>query len=131
MYAIIRQGGKQYKISAGDEIVCEKISGSQGEAVTFDKVLLVSDDEKTVVIPEELAKYEIKAELLRNFSEDKVLVFKYKAKKGYRQKNGHRQQKTRIKIISIEAGKSKTKKTTTAKKTPKAGDKGPAETKAS
>ncbi|MDP1809187.1 MAG: 50S ribosomal protein L21, partial [Actinomycetota bacterium] len=55
MYAIIRQGGKQYRISAGDEIVCEKVNGSQGEAVRFDKVLLVSDDDKTVVAADDLA----------------------------------------------------------------------------
>ena len=113
MYAIIRQGGKQYRVAAGDEIVCEKVGGNKGDAVRFDKVLLVGDDDKTLVGHDDLAKYDIKAELVENFSEDKVLVFKYKAKKGYRQKNGHRQQKSRIKIVSIGAAKAPGKKTAT------------------
>ena len=110
MYAIIRQGGKQYRIAAGDEIVCEKVKGDQGEAVRFDKVLLVSDGDKTIVMPNELAKYDVTGEIVKHFADDKVLVFKYKAKKGYRQKTGHRQQKSRIKIMAIGSSKAPAKK---------------------
>lgn len=106
MYAIIRQGGRQYRVSEGDQIVCEKVNASQGEVVRFDKVLLVGEGDKTIVAADDLAKYDIKAELVENFSEDKIVVFKYKAKKGYRQKNGHRQQKSRIKVVSIGTGKT-------------------------
>jgi len=120
MYAIIRQGGKQYRVAAGDEIVCEKVGGNKGDAVRFDKVLLVGDGDKTLVAKDDLAKYDIKAELVENFSEDKVLVFKYKAKKGYRQKNGHRQQKSRIKIVAIGTAKAPAKKTATAEEPEKA-----------
>ena len=116
MYAIVRQGGKQYRIAAGDEIVCERMKGDRGDSVRFDKLLLISDADKTIVIPAELAKYRVDAELVANFVDDKVLVFKYKPKKGYMRLTGHRQQKSRVKILSISAGKAAAKTSEAAKK---------------
>lgn len=110
MYAIVRQCGKQYRVSEGDEVVCDRVKGNIGDKVGFDKLLLVSDEDKTIVAPDELAKYRIEAELIENFLDDKILVFKYKAKKGYRRTTGHRQFKSRLKVVSIGAGKPATKK---------------------
>lgn len=108
MYAIVRQSGKQYRISAGDELVCDRIKGKVGEPVVFDKILLISDGGDNIVGSGDLDKYQIQAELVENFIDDKINVFKYKAKKGYRKLTGHRQQKSRIRIDSIDkAGKQK------------------------
>ncbi len=128
MYAIILQGGKQYRIAAGDEIVCDKVKGEPGDAVRFDKVLLVSDGDKTLVQPDDLAKYDVTGEIVGHFADDKVLVFKYKAKKGYRQKNGHRQQKSHIKITAIGSSKAPAKKAEAVKESPKAATKEKAKT---
>ena len=110
MYAIVRQCGKQYRVSVGDEVVCDRVKGNVGDTVGFDKLLLVSDEDKTIVAPDELAKYHIEAELIENFLDDKILVFKYKAKKGYRRTTGHRQFKSRLKVVSLGAGKIVAKK---------------------
>ncbi len=108
MYAIVRQSGKQYRISVGDELVCDRIKGKVGAPVVFDKILLISDGGNNIVGSGDLAKYQIEAELIENFIDDKINVFKYKAKKGYRKLTGHRQQKSRIRIDSIgKAGKKK------------------------
>ncbi len=110
MYAIVRQGGKQYRVAAGDELVCDRVRGEVGEPFVFEKHLLISDDGQTVVTDEQLAEYSIKAELVEHFDDKKVLVFKYKAKKGYRRTHGHRQAKSRVKILAIEkAGKTAAK----------------------
>ena len=82
MYAVIKTGGKQYKVSVDDEIFVEKLEGEAGSQVTFDEVLAVSDDKG---------------------KNKKVIVSKYKAKKGYRRKNGHRQPYTRVLIKAINA----------------------------
>ncbi len=110
MYAIIRQGGKQFRIAAGDEIVIDRIKADVGKPVVFDKHLLINDGGTTLVRDEDIAKYAIEAELVDNFSDDKVLVFKYRARKGYRRTRGHRQRKSRVKILAIEKGKSAVKK---------------------
>lgn len=104
MYAIISQGGKQYRVAAGDEIVCDRVKGSVGGPVSFERLLLVSDGENIIAADSELAKYGVQAELVENFNDDKVLVFKYRAKKGYRRTHGHRQQRSRIKILAVGPG---------------------------
>ena len=110
MYAIVRQGGKQYRVAAGDELVCDRVRGEVGEPFVFEKHLLISDDGQTVVTDEQLAEYSIKAELVEHFDDKKVLVFKYKPKKGYRRTHGHRQAKSRVKVLVIEkAGKTAAK----------------------
>ncbi|KYD11236.1 MAG: 50S ribosomal protein L21 [Caldibacillus debilis] len=102
MYAIIETGGKQYKVEEGREIVVEKLDAGEGETVTFDKVLLVKGDSLKVGNPYvEGAKVTGKVE--KHGRAKKIIVFKYKPKKNYRKKQGHRQPFTRIRIEKIEA----------------------------
>ncbi len=99
MYAIIRTGGKQYKVEAGDEVLVEKLDAEVGTEVAFD-VLMLGGDKVKVGTP--LVKgVSAKAEVLEHGKGDKVIVFKYKPKKNIRKKQGHRQPYTKVKIISI------------------------------
>ncbi len=116
MYAIVRQGGKQYRVAAGDELVCDRVKGEVGQPFVFEKHLLISDEGQTVVTDEELSQYSIEAELVEHFDDKKVLVFKYKPKKGYRRTHGHRQAKSRVKILMIEKGTQAAKKASASKK---------------
>ena len=100
MYAVIKTGGKQYKVAAGDEIFVEKIEGEAGETVTFEDVLAVADDNG---IKAGDVKATVSGEIVKQGKNKKVVVLKYKAKKGYRSKNGHRQPYTRVRITAINA----------------------------
>ena len=102
MYAIIATGGKQYKVSEGDIIKVEKLGVADGETVTFDKVLLVSDGE-TVIGNPTIAGASVTASVVCEGKDKKVIVYKYKRKTGYHKKNGHRQQYTEVKIEKINA----------------------------
>ena len=102
MYAIIATGGKQYKVSEGDVIKIEKLGKADGESVTFDKVLLVSDKE-TVVGNPTVAGATVTASVVCEGKDKKVIVYKYKRKTGYHKKNGHRQLFTKVKIDKINA----------------------------
>ena len=102
MYAIIATGGKQYKVSEGDVIKIEKLGKAEGESVTFDKVLLVSDKE-TVVGNPTVAGATVTASVVCEGKDKKVIVYKYKRKTGYHKKNGHRQLFTKVKIDKINA----------------------------
>ena len=101
MYAIIASGGKQYKVEEGVSIDVEKLNANIGDKVNFD-VLLVSDG-KTVKAGSPLLKNVVcEAEVIAHGKDDKIVVFKYKAKKNERKKQGHRQPFTRVKILSIK-----------------------------
>ena len=101
MYAIIASGGKQYKVEEGLSIDVEKLNANIGDKVNFD-VLLVSDG-KTVKAGSPLLKNVVcEAEVIAHGKADKIVVFKYKAKKNERKKQGHRQPFTRVKILSIK-----------------------------
>ena len=102
MYAIIATGGKQYKVSEGDVIKVEKLGKEADEKVTFDQVLLVSDDDVKVGNPT-VANASVDATVVANGKAKKVIVYKYKRKTGYHKKNGHRQQYTEVKIEKINA----------------------------
>ncbi len=102
MYAIIATGGKQYKVSEGDVIRVEKLGKEADEKVTFDQVLLVSDDDVKVGNPT-VANASVDATVVANGKAKKVIVYKYKRKTGYHKKNGHRQQYTEVKIDKINA----------------------------
>ena len=102
MYAIIATGGKQYKVSEGDIIKVEKLGVADGETVTFDKVLLVSDGE-TVIGNPTIAGASVTASVVCEGKDKKVVVYKYKRKSGYHKKNGHRQAYTQVKIEKINA----------------------------
>ena len=102
MYAIISTGGKQYKVSEGDIVSVEKIAGEKGEAVTFDQVLAISD-EGSIKVGGDVASAKVTGTVLEQGRAKKVIVYKYKPKKGYHKKNGHRQQFTKVKIEAIQA----------------------------
>ena len=101
MYAVIKTGGKQYKVAAGDEIFVEKLEGEVGEKITFDEVLAVADENGMKAGAD--CKATVEGEIVKQGKNKKVVVLKYKAKKGYRRKNGHRQPYTRVRITSINA----------------------------
>ncbi|MCQ2466272.1 MAG: 50S ribosomal protein L21 [Clostridia bacterium] len=101
MYAVILTGGKQYKVAVGDEIFVEKLAGEAGETITFDNVLAVADDAGIKAGAD--LKATVAAEVVNQGKNKKVVVLKYKAKKGYRRKNGHRQPYTRVRITAINA----------------------------
>ena len=102
MFAIIKTGGKQYKVSEGDVVKVEKIEAEAGDKIEFDQVLLVAGDDVKVGSPVvEGAK--VSAEVLDQKKDKKIVIFKFKAKKNYRKKKGHRQPYTLVKIEKIDA----------------------------
>jgi large subunit ribosomal protein L21 len=101
MYAIIETGGKQYDVRVGDTIKVEKLEAAPGENVTFDRVLLVSGEDAPKIGAPYVDGATVTASVLDRGKAKKVVVFKYKAKKGYRKKKGHRQPFTSLKIEAI------------------------------
>lgn len=99
MYAIIRTGGKQYKVEAGDEIMIEKLEAEIGAEVSFEVLML--GGEKVVVGTPVVEGMKATAEVLEHGKGKKVIVFKYKPKKDFRKKQGHRQPYTKVKIKAI------------------------------
>jgi large subunit ribosomal protein L21 len=102
MYAVIESGGKQHRVSAGDEVMVEKLAGEVGETISFDKVLLTSDGETVNVGKPYLENTRVVGRITRHDKHKKIVVFKYKRRKGYRKKRGHRQPFTLVKIENIE-----------------------------
>lgn len=102
MYAIIRTGGKQYKISAGDFVKVEKLEGNVGETIDLEEVLMVGGSETKIGNPL-VAGAKVKAQIVEQKKDRKVLVFHAKRRKGYRKTYGHRQPSTRLKILGLEA----------------------------
>ena len=100
MYAIIRTGGKQYKVEAGDELLVEKLDAEVNAEVEFD-VLLVADDAGVKIGTPVLDGVKAKAKVVEHGKGKKVIVFKYKPKKNIRTKRGHRQPYTKVEILSI------------------------------
>lgn len=100
MYAIIQTGGKQYKVSEGDIITVEKLGQEEGNTVTFEEVLLVSDKDVKVGTPT-VDGASVEGTVLAEGRGKKIIVYHYKPKKGYHKKNGHRQPFTRVKITKI------------------------------
>ncbi len=103
MYAVIETGGKQYKVEEGARLRVEKLDLPEGEKVIFDRVLLLSDQGK-VLTGAELAEARVEATVLGHGKGKKIIVFKYKPKKGYRRKRGHRQLFTELRIDKIHGG---------------------------
>ena len=101
MYAIIETGGKQYKVAEGDVIRVEKLAVNEGDAYAFDKVLVLGGDGETVVGTPYVEGAKVSATVLGQGKEKKVVIYKYKAKKGFHKKNGHRQPYTSLKIEGI------------------------------
>ena len=98
MYAIVKTGGKQYKVAEGDVLFVEKLEGNAGDVVTLNEVLACTKDGELVV-----GAPTVEAKVVEQGKAKKVIVFKYKAKKDYRRKQGHRQPYTKIVIEKINA----------------------------
>lgn len=101
MYAIIRTGGKQYQVSAGDQVRIEKIEGSVGDTVELEEVLLVADGDNVTVGTPVVDKAKVTATIAEQGKNKKIKVFKKKRRKGYRLMQGHRQPYTALKISDI------------------------------
>ncbi len=137
MYAIIEACGKQYKVTKGDVVFFEKLDAEEGKKVTFDNVVLYSDDKKVQVGNPYVKGIKVEGKVISHGKGKKILVFKYKAKKNYRRTQGHRQPFTKVEITGIKlpaakseekveepaAKESATKTTTTRKTTAKATEK--------
>lgn len=102
MYAIIETGGKQYKVSEGDVVYIEKLAVNEGDAVKFDKVLAVGGDNAVIGTPV-VEGASVDAKVLAQGKGKKIIVFKYKPKKGSKTKQGHRQPFTKVQIEKINA----------------------------
>ena len=102
MYAVIKNGGKQYQVKPGDEVRLEKLRGQVGDSIAFDEVLLTSDGEEVHVGEPFLENTKVVGRITRQGKHKKILIFKYKKRKGYRRKRGHRQPFTLVKIENIE-----------------------------
>lgn len=101
MYAIIETGGKQYRVQEGDTLFIEKLDVNAGDSIAFDKVLAVSKDGSLSFGSPVVAGATVKATVVENGKAKKVVIFKYKRKKDFRKKQGHRQPFTKVKIESI------------------------------
>lgn len=107
MYAIIEACGRQYKVQEGETVYFEKLDTEEGKKVSFDKVVLVSNDGKIQVGNPYVAGAKVEGKVVSNGRGKKILVFKYKAKKNERKTRGHRQEYTKVEITSIKTSTAK------------------------
>ncbi len=103
MFAVVRTGGKQYRVAAGDKIVIEKIEGAAGDTINLSDVLMAGDGGEIV----SASGLTVSAEIIAQAKADKVIIFKKKRRHNYRRKNGHRQQHTILKILAVGAPEAK------------------------
>ena len=118
MYAIIESCGRQYKVAEGDVVFFEKLEAEEGKKVSFDNVILVSDNGKVQVGNPYVKDVKVEGKVVSHGKHKKIIVFKMKAKKNERKKQGHRQPYTKVEITSISvatAKKAETKATETKK----------------
>ena len=101
MYAVIKTGGKQYRVNPGADIKVEKLLGDVGDTITFHQVLLTSDGDTIKVGKPFLEDASVTGRIIRHLKHKKVVVFKYKRRKGYRKKAGHRQHLSQVRIEEI------------------------------
>jgi large subunit ribosomal protein L21 len=113
MFAVVRTGGKQYRVAAGDKIAVEKLAGEAGETITLGDILLAGEGETLA----DASKVTVSAEIIAQAKSEKVIVFKKRRRHNYRRKNGHRQQMTLLRITAVGAAEEKPAKKATAKKT--------------
>ena len=106
MFAIVRTGGKQYRVAAGDKIVVEKMAGEAGDKITLDDVLLAGEGGDL----KDVAGLTVAAEIIAQAKGEKVIVFKKRRRHNYRRKNGHRQRHTILRIVAIGAEDKKAAK---------------------
>lgn len=103
MYAVIKTGGKQYCVQQGDVIFVEKLNAQADEAVTFDEVLLIGGEGEAKVGKPVVAGAKVQGKVISQVKSRKIVVYKYKAKKNERKKQGHRQPYTKVEITAINA----------------------------
>jgi large subunit ribosomal protein L21 len=114
MFAVVRTGGKQYRVAAGDKIAVEKLAGEAGDTITLGDVLLAGEGDTLA----DAASVTVSAEIIAQAKSEKVIVFKKRRRHNYRRKNGHRQQMTLLRITAVGAGAAaKPAKKAAAKKT--------------
>lgn len=101
MFAIVRTGGKQYRVAAGDKIAVEKLAGEAGDTITLGDVLLAGEGDSVA----DASKVTVSAEIIAQAKSEKVVVFKKRRRHNYRRKNGHRQQMTLLRITDVGEGK--------------------------
>jgi large subunit ribosomal protein L21 len=111
MFAIVRTGGKQYRVAAGDKIVIEKIAGEAGDQITLDDVLLAGEGGDL----KDVGGLTVAAEIIAQAKGEKVIVFKKRRRHNYRRKNGHRQRHTILRILSVGSEEKKATKKAAAK----------------
>ncbi len=123
MYAVVESGGKQYKVEEGTSLLVDRLDVKEGDKVALRPVLF--RDKEVLAGPKDLAKVKVEAKVAGHLRGPKIKVFKYKAKKGYRRRAGHRSELTRLEVTSLKAGKSggSAKKADTEKKAPAKADK--------
>lgn len=115
MYAVVESGGKQYKVEQGDSLLVDRLDAKQGDKVALRAVMF--RDDAVVASPKELEKVKVEATVAEHLRGPKIKIFKYKAKKGYRRRAGHRSELTKLEVTSLKMGKAATKKAA-AKKAP-------------
>ncbi|NLM39089.1 MAG: 50S ribosomal protein L21 [Firmicutes bacterium] len=103
MYAVVETGGKQYRVTEGDTLFVEKLDVTEGDQVVLDRVLLVSKDGEVKVGTPYVEGAKVVAQAVKQGKGKKIIVFKYRAKKNYRKKRGHRQPYTKLEIKAIQA----------------------------
>ena len=101
-YAVIKTGGKQYRVSEGDRIRVEKLAGDVGAEVTFDEILMLGGDKVSIGMPL-VSGASVKAKIVAQDRAKKVIIFKYRRRKNYRRKQGHRQPFTELVITGVSA----------------------------
>ena len=115
MYAIIESCGKQYKVAEGDVVFFEKLDVEEGKKITFDNVVLVSDDKKVEVGAPYVKGVKVEGKVVSHGKGKKILVYKYKPKKNYRRTQGHRQPYTKVEITKIKTATEKAEAKTESK----------------
>jgi large subunit ribosomal protein L21 len=116
MFAVVRTGGKQYRVAAGDKIAVEKLAGEAGDKITLGEVLLAGDGGEV----KDTAGVVVSAEIIAQAKSEKVIVFKKRRRHNYRRRNGHRQQLTLLRILSIGGEEKKAAKKAKAEAAPAA-----------
>lgn len=103
MFAVVRTGGKQYRVAAGDKIAVEKLAGEAGDTITLGDILLAGEGDDIADVKD----VTVSAEIIAQAKSEKVIVFKKRRRHNYRRKNGHRQQMTLLRITAVGAGETK------------------------
>lgn len=103
MFAIIETGGKQYRVATDEKIIVEKLAGEVGSKITLDKVLLINNGTEVSFGSPVIAGAKVEAEILKNFKDDKIIIFKKRRRQNSRRKSGHRQSQTLLKITAIKS----------------------------